>query len=455
MTTVMPEPTGPDRGDGPDRSPDLLVAPPKRGVGVKRLNRKPLMFVMGGASVVALVLIFTLNAKAQRPDADPAAVSQAKPSDDRPSSARPDFLGDAQTTGTISADAGGEYAPGVPVLVAGPEAGGAIHSGPGYPNQNAVAGGGYQQAAYSGGGGGQAWNPHADAWQAHNQMRASMIADRYKAADDARLGGSAVQIPTRQGNANGATGQTGGAQGGGMQMNGPAGGNARQVRQSGDDPNQQGDKRTFAAESGGRSPYASGRVQSQVSPNEVKAGTVIPATLITGLNSDLPGQLVAQVNRNVYDTATGRRLLIPQGARLVGEYNSGVTYGQSRAQIAWTRLIYPDGSSIDLGSMPGTDAGGYTGVRDRVNNHTLRRWGNAAMLGIFAAGVQISQPQAANGENVSSSQTAAAQLGQQLGQLGMEQARKDMGIQPSITIRPGMLVTAFLTQDLILREWRR
>lgn len=192
-----------------------------------------------------------------------------------------------------------------------------------------------------------------------------------------------------------------------------------------------------------------------MSPYEIKAGTVIPATLITGINSDLPGQLVAQVNRNVYDTATGRKLLIPQGARLVGEYNSSVSTGQSRVQVAWNRLIYPDGSSIDLGSMPGTDGAGYTGLRDRVNNHNVRRWGNAIMLSLFAAGVQISQPQATNGENVSNSQTAAAQLGQQLGQLGMEQSRRDMQIQPTLTIRPGATLSVAVTSDLILREWRR
>lgn len=161
------------------------------------------------------------------------------------------------------------------------------------------------------------------------------------------------------------------------------------------------------------------------------------------------------MNRNVYDTATGRKLLIPQGARLVGEYNSSVSTGQSRVQVAWNRLIYPDGSSIDLGSMPGTDGAGYTGLRDRVNNHNVRRWGNAIMLSLFAAGVQISQPQATNGENVSNSQTAAAQLGQQLGQLGMEQSRRDMQIQPTLTIRPGATLSVAVTSDLILREWRR
>jgi len=438
--------------DGPERSPDLLMAPPKRGMDVRRLNKKPLLFVLGGATAVALVLIFTLNAKAARKDGD-VAVAEAADGRSGPSPARPEFLKDAQTSGAIG-EGDGTLPPGVPSLMAGPEAGGPLPHG---EAGAAMSGQGYQQVAYAGGGQ-AAWNPHSQAWDAYYQQRAAMAQARYKAADDARIGGSSVEVQNRQDRPQPQSGGQGaGSPGGGMMMagGGPAAGIGRGGRQQGDDLNWQGDKRAFLAESGGRDPYAAGRIQSPVSPYEIKAGTVIPATLITGINSDLPGQLVAQVNRNVYDTATGRKLLIPQGARLVGEYNSSVSTGQSRVQVAWNRLIYPDGSSIDLGSMPGTDGAGYTGLRDRVNNHNVRRWGNAIMLSLFAAGVQISQPQATNGENVSNSQTAAAQLGQQLGQLGMEQSRRDMQIQPTLTIRPGATLSVAVTSDLILREWRR
>ena len=220
------------------------------------------------------------------------------------------------------------------------------------------------------------------------------------------------------------------------------------------DLNRQDDKRAFLENSGGGNPYAPGRVQSPVSPNEIKAGAVIPAVLTGGVNSDLPGQITAQVTRNVYDTATGRRLLIPQGARLVGMYDSTVTTGQSRVLVAWNRIIYPDGASIDIGSMPAADAAGYAGVRDRVNNHYFQTFGNAIFLSVFAAGAQLSQPQATVGENESASQIMAAQLGQQVGQLGMETARRRLQVQPTLTLRPGLLLNVQVTQDLILREWQ-
>ncbi|MGH3710407.1 MAG: TrbI/VirB10 family protein, partial [Pseudonocardiaceae bacterium] len=181
----------------------------------------------------------------------------------------------------------------------------------------------------------------------------------------------------------------------------------------------------------------------------------IPLVFVGGVNSDLPGQVVARVSRNVFDTATGRYLLIPQGTTVLGSYDSQVTHGQSRVLIAWNRLIYPDGSSIDIGSMSSTDRSGMAGARDQINRHSLRTYGNAVFLSIFSAGAQLSQPQASNGENVSAGQTVAAAMGQQIGQLGMESARRGLQVQPTLQIRPGFQGNLLVQQDLVLREWRR
>ena len=142
--------------------------------------------------------------------------------------------------------------------------------------------------------------------------------------------------------------------------------------------------------------------------------------------SDLPGQILGQVSENVYDTATGRYILIPQGAKLVGTYDNAVTTGQERVLVAWTRIIYPDASSIDLGKMPGTDASGYAGFHDKVDNHFWKMFSNALLLSVFSAGVQISQGGQNSGtDGLTPQQTIAAGLGQQLGEFGEELARRN------------------------------
>lgn len=201
--------------------------------------------------------------------------------------------------------------------------------------------------------------------------------------------------------------------------------------------------------------YLANRRQAAiVMTQEVKAGTVIPGVMITGLNSDLPGKIIGQVREDVYDSATGTQLLIPAGARLFGTYDSNVTFGQGRALVAWERIIYPDGSSITINRMPGADGGGYAGFEDQVNNHYGRIFGSAILLSVFSAGIQLSQPQAQNGENYNSSQIIAGALGQQLGQLGMQLAQRNLNIQPTIEIRPGYSFNIVVTKDMILPTWR-
>ncbi|SEM30330.1 TrbI/VirB10 family protein [Acinetobacter sp. DSM 11652] len=218
--------------------------------------------------------------------------------------------------------------------------------------------------------------------------------------------------------------------------------------------NGQAQKRAFLTESLDAETYLGRERKAALVPNvEIKAGTVIPGVLISGINSDLPGQIVGQVRQAVYDSATGQNLLIPSGAKLIGTYDSGITLGQSRALVVWQRIIYPDGSSLSLDNMTGADKGGYGGFSDKVNNHYGKMFASAIFLSAFSAGVQLSQPQAQNGENYSASQTIAGALGQQLGQLGMKMAERNMDIQPTIQIRPGYQFNIMVNKDIILPPW--
>lgn len=224
------------------------------------------------------------------------------------------------------------------------------------------------------------------------------------------------------------------------------------------DPNMQSEKRDFLNAAYETDNELSHQRQSPRSAYEVVAGTVIPAVMISGLNSDLPGQIVAEVRENVYDTATGGYLIIPQGAKLVGNYDSKVSYGQSRVLTTWHRIVYPDASSVDLGTMPGSDQSGYSGFKDRVDNHYLRIIGSAALLSLFSAGIQLSQPQPTTSSSgsttaYSSQQVVAAALGQQLGELGEEVTRRNLEIQPTLEIRPGYLFNVMVTKDLNLTPW--
>lgn len=186
------------------------------------------------------------------------------------------------------------------------------------------------------------------------------------------------------------------------------------------------------------------------SPFELRAGFVVPATLISGINSDLPGQIMAQISQDVYDTPTGRHLLLPQGSRLVGSYSSDVAYGQSRVLVAWQRIVFPDGKAMDIGSMPGADQAGYSGFKDKVNNHYFRLFGSALLMSAVTAGVSLSQEQDNSGfgtETTASSAMSEA-LGQQLGQVTAQLISKNLNIAPTLEIRPGFRFNVIVTKDL-------
>ncbi len=142
--------------------------------------------------------------------------------------------------------------------------------------------------------------------------------------------------------------------------------------------------------------YLPNQVVPQQSRYELKRGSVIPATLITGINSDLPGRITAQVSQNVYDSATGHFMLVPQGTKLFGRYDSKVSFGQNRALVVWSDIIFPNGSTLQIGGMAGTDSEGYGGFSDKVDNHYLRTFGSAALVALIGTGIDMSMPQSSN-----------------------------------------------------------
>ena len=198
-------------------------------------------------------------------------------------------------------------------------------------------------------------------------------------------------------------------------------------------------------------------------PYELKTGAVIPGVMLTGVNSDLPGNMIAQVSQNVFDSATGLHLLIPQGTKIYGVYDSRVVYGQERVLIAWNRLIFPDGSSLTLGAMPGADMSGMAGLNDDVNNHYLRIFGSALMMSLVSGGMAYAMDgvntgtSTDNGTTMQDEMTSA--LAAQLGQTTTTLLQKNLSIKPTLEIRPGYLFNIVVTKDMVFREpytrWRR
>ena len=186
-----------------------------------------------------------------------------------------------------------------------------------------------------------------------------------------------------------------------------------------------------------------------LSPWTLTAGTIIPAALVTGLNSDVPGMVVAQVTENVRDSATGRTVLIPQGARLIGSYDNAVAFGQRRALLAWQRIVFPDGSSIDVGNMPAADPSGYAGVEDQVNFHTWRLVKGIVLSTLLGVGTELSLG-SGEGDLVrvvrESTQQNAARAGDQI-------TSRNLDMQPTLTVRPGWPLRAVIHKDLVLRPW--
>lgn len=183
-------------------------------------------------------------------------------------------------------------------------------------------------------------------------------------------------------------------------------------------------------------------------PYELRAGFVIPAILISGINSALPGQIMAQVSQDVYDTPRSKWKLIPQGARLVGAYSSDVAYGQARVLVAWQRIVFPDGKAMDIGAMPGADSAGYAGFNDKVNNHYWRTFSSAFLMSAVTAGIATSQPENSGYGRPSFGSAMSEAVGQQLGQVTAQLIAKNLNIAPTLEIRPGYRFNVIVTKDL-------
>ncbi|WP_439485950.1 TrbI/VirB10 family protein [Blastomonas fulva] len=207
-------------------------------------------------------------------------------------------------------------------------------------------------------------------------------------------------------------------------------------------------RRAFLEENRGRRTESSERILRLQSPNVVQAGSIIPAALITGIRSDLPGQITAQVIQNVYDSPTGRILLIPQGSRLIGEYDSNVAAGQNRVLLAWDRLILPGGHSILLDRLPGADAGGMAGLEDRTEYH----WGNMLKAALISTLLGVGTELVASGD---SDLVRALRFGTQdtVNQTGRQVVQRQLNVPPTLIVRPGFALRIIVTRDLILEPF--
>lgn len=218
--------------------------------------------------------------------------------------------------------------------------------------------------------------------------------------------------------------------------------------------NRQAGKQAFVDAEPDSRIYGSAQMQTPRSPYQLMAGTVIPAALLTAVNSDLPGQVIATVTEHVYDSVTGRHVLVPQGSRLIGQYDSQVAYGQRRMLLVWTRLIRPDGSSLVLDRLPAADVAGQSGLEDRVDWHWRRIFVGAALSTLIGVGAELAAPDRVDAEGRiviatrQSVQDSVNQVGQQI-------TRRNLDVQPTLTVRAGFPVRVVVSRDLRFTPYER
>ncbi|WEX08535.1 TrbI/VirB10 family protein [Chelativorans sp. AA-79] len=212
--------------------------------------------------------------------------------------------------------------------------------------------------------------------------------------------------------------------------------------------NMQDRKLAFVNAEADRRTVSPDRVQDKASPYVVQAGSVIPAALITGINSDLPGQITAQVTEHVYDSPTGSHLLIPQGARLIGQYDSQVAFGQRRVLLVWNHIVMPDGTSIVLERLAGSDTQGFSGLEDGVDHHWGRIFRAAILSTLLGIGTELSSDDESDIAKAirESAQDTASDIGQQI-------VRRQLNIQPTLTVRPGFPVRIVVKRDLVMQPY--
>lgn len=213
--------------------------------------------------------------------------------------------------------------------------------------------------------------------------------------------------------------------------------------------NMQDRKTAFLNASTDKRTVSPDRLEAKASPYIVQAGTVIPAALITGIRSDLPGQVTAQVTDAVFDSPSGKYLLVPQGAKLIGQYDSSVAFGQSRILLVWTRIIMPDGNSIVLERQPGADTGGYAGLEDEVDNH----WGMLFKAAVLSTLLSVGAEAGTSQDENNLVQAIRSGASNSISQTGQQIVQRQLNIQPTLTIRPGFPVRVIVTRDLVLAPY--
>ena len=201
--------------------------------------------------------------------------------------------------------------------------------------------------------------------------------------------------------------------------------------------------------------YLTAHLHAPVSHSELFSGSVIPAVLVTGINSQLPGEITAQVRQNVYNSLNPGEVVIPQGSKLIGVYDSGVQYGQSRVLVAWSRVIYPNGETVDLQGMSGTDGLGEAGFSQITDNHYWKIFGSAFLISLLGAGAQLAQPQQSSAlSNPGMGQTATGAISQEMDSVGGDMLQKNLNIAPTLKIRPGYLFNVLVSKTMVLPPYR-
>jgi type IV secretory pathway VirB10-like protein len=449
--------------DSPGRSPQLLQPLPKRGAGVRRLNRVPVFVFVAGVCLVVGAIGYTYRARLQSSaaalhDADTKAEAASGPA----------VLNGAPQAGEIQSAAFRPTAAPPPTQPASAQP----VQAPRGPTD-----GGQQQAQEDD----PAVQARKQAWQTYYQQLAALQQSRQQDATNALKADTAPNgittgggVATQPGAGAGGESQLAQAQGTATQSGAavPAvytggvgfaptpggfgvGGGYPVLPPAAPDPAGAREKQAFLGQAGnlGQSDTLAATVRDPISPYLVTAGDVIPCVAQGGEDSDTPGQFVGRVSRNIYDSATGRFLLIPQNSKVIGTYDNVVTNGQTRIPTVITRVIFPDSSSIPIGAMPAADQGGFAGLHDQVDTHLWEKFGNALILAVGSAGIQLSQGagQSTNGYNAQ--QIGAAAIGQQFGELGQEYARSGLAIPNTLRIRNGYNFVVQVTKDMVLRPY--
>ncbi len=416
----------------PSASPDLLSADPQSGAGaVRRLNKLPLALAIGTGAALCSGLGYSVYVLYEE-----RAESDTRTEISTQIANVGTLMNGAPTAGLIEGE--GEGNSGFQEIVFQPPlvtAAGPVQKAETPPAQQVIATAPPQP------------DPDEEARKAEARRIAQLRQQRMEAAllAPTRVDLASAALQSGQGGISTGIQNNVSFPGGGV----PDGGSGYDQQA---DPNLQQRKEDFLAQDRPVD-YLQARREAPLSPFEIKAGTIIPGVMVGGINSDLPGQILAQVSQDVWDSSSGNHLLIPQGSKLVGVYDSRVAMGQERVLVTWSRINFPDGSTLNLSNMPGADQAGYAGFNDQVNNHYFRIFGSAILLSLVSAGFSLSQDNDDDGET-SNQETVANAVGAELGNVSGQVIRRNLNIQPTLEIRPGYRFNIMVNRDVIIDPYR-